>query len=219
MGNLRSATTEPPQPKQVRQKKATYAHRSQTNPGLTQTMINSPGGIQAGGNVTIISEPRILNAISMRASIEVGTPPTNPGEPGTDAGLQSIIAIFAKDKTRIRFATNFTLQDQQVSETRRRLSFTYTPETPEDILGKPLAYLAAIEVLAVNYAEILRMKQIEVTESQATIQCVIAVNGIRVAEINMTVPPGVLAKGQATFNVSEAFARIPAEYEKAVTVK
>ena len=184
--------------------------------GPTQTMINSPGGIQASGDVTITSDRRVLNAITVRVSIETQTSPTTPSEPGTDAGLQSVIAFFTKDKTRIRFATNFMLQDHQVSDTRRRLTFTYTPETPEEILGKPVEYIGSIDVLVVNYAEIFRVEQFDTTLSPSKIAVGIAVNGIAVGSISMGALAGVLSQGQATFKVAEAFTQIPATYEKAV---
>lgn len=178
-------------------------------------MINSPGGIQAGGNVTITSDRRVINAITLRISVDTETPVTTPTEVGTDAGLQSIVGLFTKDKTRIRFATDFLLRDQQVSETHRRISFTYTPETPEEILGKPLDFLSSIDVLAVNYAEIFGIKKFDTSRSKSQLQCVVSVNGVAVATINTDIPPGTL-KGQANFSVAQAFTSIPAAYESAV---
>jgi hypothetical protein len=116
-------------------------------------MINSPGGIQATGNVTVNSDRRVINSMTVRVTVETETPLTDPGEEGTDAGLQSVIGLFTTDKTRIRLSTDFMIRDQQVSSTKRRLMFTYTPETPEQVLGKPVDFLAYIDLLGVNYKE------------------------------------------------------------------
>ena len=181
-----------------------------------QTMINSPGGIQAGGNFTITSDRRVINAMTVRMSIETATLPATPGEPETSAGLQSIIGLFTKDKTRIRFATDYTFQEHQVTETRRRLTFTYTPEKAEEILGKSIEYLASIDGLAVNYAEILRMTKFDTTLAPSAITATIAINGITLATINRGAPAGRLSQGQAEFKVTDAFTQIPVNYNKAV---
>ena len=126
------------------------------------------------------------------------------------------MGLFTKDKTRIRFATDFMLRDQQVSETARRLMFTYTPETPEQILGKPVDFLSSIDVLAVNYTEIFNLKQFDTSKGRTRFQCAVLVNGIPVSTINTDVPAGVLSKGQANMNVADAFSKIPAAYDLAV---
>ena len=38
-----------------------------------QNMINSPGGIQAGGNVTITSDRRVINSMMLRVTVEAET--------------------------------------------------------------------------------------------------------------------------------------------------
>ena len=202
--------------KSATHEKTPVADREKSNPAPTQTMINSPGAIQAGGNVTISSDRHLIHSMTLRVTIETTTPSTAPNEAGTDAGLQSIIGLFTKDKTRIRFATNFTLQDQQVSETNRRLTFTYTPETPEEILGKPVEHLSLIDVLAVNYSEIFQIKKFDTALTPSVFQCAISVNGILVGSLKTDVPPGTFTKGQANLVVAPAFEGIPARYENAV---
>ncbi len=112
-----------------------------------QTMIGSPGGVQAGGDVTVASDKRIIQSIILRVYIETDTQPrkvTGPSDADTSAGLQSAVALFTKNRDRIRFVTDYQFKDRQISETRRRLSFTYTPETPEQIVGKEISFLTSI---------------------------------------------------------------------------
>lgn len=200
----------------ARPAKATPLKKSQAPTAPVQTMINSPGGIQATGNVTVNSDRRVINSMTVRVTVETETPPADPGEEGTDAGLQSVIGLFTADKTRIRFATDFMIRDQQLSATKRRLMFTYTPETPEQVLGKPVDFLAHIDVLGVNYREIFDIEKFDTSKTKSLIQVVVSVNGIPVATIDTDVAPGVFSQGQANLNVAEVFKAIPTVYEAAV---
>lgn len=201
---------------EVRPTKSVPVEKPQAPAGPVQTMVNSPGGIQATGNVTVNSDRRVINSMTVRVTVETETPPKDPGEAGTDAGLQSVIGLFTADKTRIRFATDFMIRDQQVSATKRRLMFTYAPETPEQVLGKPVDFLASIDVLGVNYGEIFGMEKFDTSKTKSQIQFVVSINGIPVATINTDVAPGVFSQGQANMSVAEAFKAIPAVYEAAV---
>jgi hypothetical protein len=184
----------------------------------SQTMINSPGGIQAVGDVIIASDRRVINSIVLNVSVETETAPSKATEVQTDAGLSSALALFTRDKTRIRFVTDFMIRDQQVTETRRRLSFTYSPETPAAILGKPVDFLSAIDVLAVNYAEIFTTEHFDTSQTETRLQCIVMVNGISVSTINLDVKStGTLSKGQANVSVAEAFSRIPGIYASSVS--
>lgn len=200
--------------------KQTVPPATEPSPGKravpNQTMINSPGGIQAGGDVHLHADRRIVNTMSIRVTIETETPPTPPRESGTDFGLGSVFAIFTKDKTRIRFATDFTVTDHWVSESRRKLVFNYTPETPSEILGKPIEYLASVDVVTVNYTDLLKMMKFDTTLSPSDMNFAITVNGVIVGTIRMEAPPGRLANGQVSFNSADVFAQIPTAYERAV---
>jgi hypothetical protein len=185
---------------------------------ISQTMTNSPGGIQAAGNVVVTSDRRLITSIVLRVAVEAETSPATPTEVQTDVGLSSALALFTTDKTRIRFVTDFMIQDQQLSATRRRLSFVYTPETSEQVLGKPIEFLGSIGILAVNYAEIFRTERFNTAREGTRLNCSVIVNGISVAMISTDVQPfGALASGQVNVNVAEAFARIPASYASAVS--
>lgn len=184
----------------------------------SQRMTNSPGGIQAGGNVMVTSDRRVISSIVLYISMEADTSPSKPTEIQTDAGLESALALFTRDKTRIRFVTDFMVRDQQVTETCRRLTFVYTPETPGQILGKPIDFLASVEELAVNYADIFATERFDTTRANTRFHCSVFVNGVTVATISGEVKPaGALASGQANWNVSNAFSRIPTNYSSTVS--
>lgn len=61
-------------------------------------MINSPGGIQAGGNVTVNADRRFIQTLMLKVVMELETAPstvTKPGDP-TEHGLWARIgAIYA----------------------------------------------------------------------------------------------------------------------------
>jgi hypothetical protein len=183
----------------------------------SQTMINSPGGVQAGGDVTIASDRKLINSIVLDVSVETETAPSKPTGVQTDIGLGSALALFTRDKTRIRFVTDFQVRVQQVAETRRRIAFTYTPETPGDILGKSVDFLSAIDVLVVNYAELFATEHFDTAQTNTRLQCVVRVNGIAVSTITAGVAPtGALSMGQASLRVAEEFSVIPDTYASAV---
>ena len=179
-------------------------------------MINSPGGIQAGRDVILRADRHLIRSIEVRMSVETGTSPTTPQDPGVDAGLRSFIALFTRDKMRIRFASNWELTDHQFSATRRRLSFVYVPENPAEILGREIAFLGTIDVLALNYSEIMKTVHFS-TGSNTQITALITVNGIPIAELWVGVEPGLLDAGQVNWSVTEAFAQIPRRYEAMVS--
>ena len=144
------------------------------------------------------------------------TPPTSPTPVQTDAGLQSVVALFTKDKTRIRFVTDFMIQDQQITPTVRRLSFVYAPENPNEIEGKDLEFLNSIDVFAVNYSDIFRLEKFAQDSEAVTLRLAVLINGLEIGTMNQGSAPGVLAAGQANASVGELFRQIPAAYAKAV---
>jgi hypothetical protein len=183
-----------------------------------QTIINSPGAIQAGRDVVIASDKRIIQSVSLRAFIETDTAPTAISEPQTDVGLQSVIALFTDNKTRIRFNSDWNVVDHQVGVTRRRLSLVYAPETPNEILGKDISYLASITLLAVNYEEIFNIEHFDTSADHTRLHVDVVVNGISVAGIDIGVQPsGILNHGQANTSVAEQFGNIPAVYASVVS--
>lgn len=185
---------------------------------VNQTMINSPGGIQAGRDVVITADRRLIQSIRLYVSIETETATTAVSDPQTDVGLGSVIALFTRDKTRIRFASDFKVVDHQLAPNRRRLSFVHEPETPTEILGKPVGFLGTIDVLAVNYAEIFQTERFDTQNERTELHYSVVVNGIPIAEIRVGVqPPGTLGRGQANFQVADVFGRIPDAYTAMVS--
>lgn len=179
-------------------------------------MTNSPGGIQAGRDVVIQSDRRLIQSLRLRVALDVETPKRNTTGIQTDAGLQSAVALFTKDKTRIRFVTDYMIHDQQVSPTLRRLTFIYAPETPNEIEGHEIAFLDSIDVLAVNYSDILRLEKFAQDNEPVTLHLTVILNGLEIANITDSSTAGLLAKEQANANVGWLFRQIPATYGKAV---
>lgn len=186
--------------------------------GPTQTMINSPGGIQAGGDVTVNSDRRLINSIVLQVSIETQTIASTVTDVKVSAGLGSALALFTANKTRFRFVTDFMIRDQQLTPVQRRLTFVYTPETPTELLGKPIELLASINLLAVDYAKIFATKHFDTTIGDTIFNCSVIINGVSVATISAGVKPaGSLGTGQANLNVVEVFSKIPGAYAAAVS--
>jgi len=202
------------QPKKAAAKASPLSGHDKSSPH--QTMTNSPGGIQAGRDVILNSDRRIVHTMTVRVVIETETPPAKPGGVETSTGLYAPIAFSTKEKARIRFTTDAQFQEHQVTETRKRFMFNYIPETPEQILGKPIEDLANIDVLAVNYAEFLREVKLDATKAAATVKGAVSVNGVAVGTFTLGVPPGHLTQVLETSDVAPTFAGIPAAYAAAV---
>lgn len=181
-----------------------------------QTIINSPGAIQAGRDVIISADPQLVRSLELRISVEASTAPATAGPEAVDVGLGSAVALFTTEKQRFRFVSDYQVHDQQVAETRRRIRFVYSPEDPTQVLGQPIESLGKIEVLAVNYAEILKTEKFEATDG-AVMECGVILNGIPIAKIRADVQPtGLLNQGQANINVADMFRKIPAAYRAAL---
>jgi hypothetical protein len=181
-------------------------------------MINSPGSVQAGRDVVIAADRRLIQSIRLYVSIETETTAAAVSDPQTDVGLGSVVALFTRDKTRIRFASDFKIVDHQRTSTRRRLSFVYEPETPIEVLGKPVGFLGTIDALVVNYAEIFQTERFDTQNERTEFHCAVVVNGIPIAELRAAVqPPGTLSRGQANLQVADVFGRIPDAYTAAVS--
>ncbi|HOO49856.1 MAG TPA: hypothetical protein PLU81_10825 [Deltaproteobacteria bacterium] len=181
-------------------------------------MINSPGGIQAGGDVTINADRRLINSIALHVSIDTQTIDSTVTDVKVSAGLGSALALFTAEKTRFRFVTDFMIRDQQLTPTQRRLTFVYTPETPTELLGKPIELLASINLLAVDYAKIFKIKHFDTTLGDTFLNCSVIINGVSVVKISDRVQPtGVLGAGQTNLDVGDKFSQIPDVYTAAVS--
>jgi hypothetical protein len=185
--------------------------RDSSSPSLNQSMINSPGGIQSAGNVTIQTGSRIIQSLVLRIAIEQES--STLVEAGDDFGLQSFIALFTSDKKRIRFGSDYLVTYTPIEPKTNRISFVYTPESPEEILGKEIEFLASVERLAVNFSSIFEQtKFTQNSEAQMTVKFSVQVNGIPLGQITSTVAAPVLLKGQANMDVAAFFKQLPAAY-------
>ena len=161
-----------------------------------------------------------MRSIELRVTVESTTTPLVPGSETFDSGLGSVVALFTIDKQRFRFVSDARVFDQQVTETRRRLRFVYTPEDPTQVLGRPIAFLETFDVLAVNYVEIFQTEKFDTSLGGTAFECVIVVNGLPIAQVRADVQPnGLLSKQQANLNVAETFSKIPAAYKTIIGAK
>ncbi len=92
----------------------------------------------------------IINSLEIRVNLDEITQKGKQGEKNTSVGIQSVVALFTKDKIRHRFVTDFQFSFQQLSENIRRATFIYIPEEPTKILGRSIDYLKQIEIFSCN---------------------------------------------------------------------
>lgn len=185
---------------------------------VNQSMTNSPGGIQAGGDVVISADRRLIQSIRLHVSIETETSPTSVSDPRVSVGLGSVLGLFTHDKTRIRFASDFKIVVHQTTPNRRKINFVYEPETPNEVLGKPVDFLGTIDILALNYAEVFKIVHFGTQTGSTEFRCSVIVNGIPIAEIRAGVQPqGALDHGQCNLQVADVFRQIPMDYSAAVS--
>src|SRR5439155_251469 len=70
------------------------------------------------------------------------------------------LALFADDKTRIRFRSfDRDVQFQQVSANKRILKCVFGPEDPAEILGKSIKFLKTIHEFGVRYPDHQEVQQ------------------------------------------------------------
>jgi hypothetical protein len=156
----------------------------------------------------------VIRSLELHLDLNIPTPAKPLTEAGTDVGLQSSVALFAKDKTRYRFVTDFKLVDQQVSERLRKLSFVYQPESPNDIYGRPIDYLRQIDVFACRFGDILKQEQAEFA-GPGKLDIRLLLNGVEVVDLrDQEANPQVLLEQQAILPVAAVFQSVPEVYQK-----
>jgi len=110
------------------------------------------------------------------------------------------------------------VRNQQVTETNRRISFVYNPETPSEILGQPIEFLASIKVLGVNFADIFKTEKFAVNGEPVTLHLSLLLNGLTVvSDYKLDSPAGGLTGGQCNADVSNIFTNIPGAYRAALS--
>lgn len=186
---------------------------------ISQSMVNSPGGIQALGNVTITPDKRIIQSMFLEICVETKTAPQKPTGKQVDLGLGSVVALVKSNLTRILFVSDFRVVDQQIDSTTRQISFQYTPETPNEILGKETSFLSSVETLAVNYVNIFKTENFEL-KGKSTFNITVRINGVEVGSVSTQVePPSILNAGPVGLNVAQLFQGIPERYMAEVANK
>lgn len=191
------------------------AENSPSTSPASQTIINSPGAMQAGRDIIISADPKLIRSIELRISVEASTQKSPPGPEQYDFGLGSVVALFTSANERIRFVSDAKVYDQQISETRRRVRFVYQPEDPATIQGRPVEVLGMVRVLAFNFSEIFKTIGFDANGAETIIECGVVLNGIPMMNIKTPTDANAsLNERQANMSVADGFGRIPSAYSE-----
>lgn len=154
----------------------------------------------------------IIQSLELHVFVNIKTPESQITDKETSAGLSSVIALFARDKTRYRLITDFQFTVQQIAPTIKTIGFIYRPENPLQILGKQLDFLKNIDNFVCNYQNFLKTVKID-DNLGGTIDINVFVNGVDVIALrDLSLNAGVLSGGQAMLDINESFAKIPERY-------
>lgn len=118
------------------------------------------------------------NTIStIEARVEIFVPlVAKPDDAEINEGIDCILAFFDRKKQRIRFITDDTWIEQQINPTTQRMYFIYKPETPEQIIGKPIEYINDLEVTVVSFSGLWEMTKKPIDEKKSIITFTVLVN-------------------------------------------
>jgi hypothetical protein len=193
------------------------ATSSSSAPNVTQSMINSPGGIQAAGNVTIVRSNDVLHSLFVDVTFEAATPDAQTGPPSWNEGIQMLGAIETADGIQIRLATDWRYEDHQQTARSRRLFFRFAPESPASLSGRSVDDLKRFTKILLGLKKAFEHFGFaqESTTVLATIR--IVANGVEVAESTAAVSRAqLLAQDTSTINIAPAVAGISQKYHAAV---
>ena len=155
----------------------------------------------------------IIHSLELRIDLNIPTQPRALTEGGADVGVQNVVALFTKDKTRHRFVTDFKVTDQQLNGRLRRLSFVYQPESPTEIYGRPIEYLSQVDTFACRFGDILKQEHAEFA-GPGLLDITLLVNGVQVISLrDQQGDPQVLMEQQAILPVADAFRNVPEIYK------
>ncbi|HVO81932.1 MAG TPA: hypothetical protein VMT28_14445 [Terriglobales bacterium] len=156
----------------------------------------------------------IIQSLELDITIDATTAPAKvDADSQVDAGLQSVVALFSDDETRYRFVTDFLLSHQQLTPTLYRLSFSYKPETPSQILGQRISLLSRMKIFVCNYSEIFQTIHFDATSVSTKMNISVRLNGVEALRItDQIAAPGTLAHGQAQMDVGNDFSKIEQLY-------
>ena len=154
----------------------------------------------------------IIQSLKLHIFVNIKTLESQVADQQTSAGLSSVIALFAKDKTRYRFVTDFQYTTHQITPTVKRIEFIYRPENPLQIYGKQIDFLKNMDKFVCNYQDFLETVEISDNLGSA-VDINVFVNGVNVITLqNLNCNAGVLSGGQATLNISDSFEKISERY-------
>ena len=140
-----------------------------------------------------------------------------PGQKSTSAGIQSVVALFTKEKVRHRFVTDFQFSFQQLSPNIRRAMFVYRPEEPTKILGKKIDYLNDIEMFAANFSNFIDHIGFDRKNQEHMISITVLLNGVEIVTLNnLAITEGSLYSGQLNFEITKSFQNISERYQEQI---
>jgi hypothetical protein len=159
----------------------------------------------------------VINSLEIYVKLDEITENKVPGEKSTSVGIQSVVALFTKEKTRHRFVTDFQFSYQQLSPNIRRAMFVYGPEEPTKILGKSIDYLNGMEVFAANFTKFIDLVGFDRKNQDHMISLTVLLNGVEIVTLNnLPIPQGQLYSGQLNLDVTESFVNISGRYQQQI---
>lgn len=161
-------------------------------------------------------EASAIRTLELRIELDIPTASSGVEQKGSSVGLAVPIALFDAQKTRYRFVNlDHQFGDWQVQPTIHRFEFVCTPETPTELLGHQINFLAGMEVLGINYADFIRQAlHAPLGDGDIRFHLNVLVNGLEVVNETRTAPVHVLTEGMATMNVASAFRGIDSVYKE-----
>ncbi|MCK5100079.1 MAG: hypothetical protein KAR45_18355 [Desulfobacteraceae bacterium] len=162
----------------------------------------------------------VISSLEIRVNLDEITKDKVPSEKSTSAGIQSVVALFTKEKIRHRFVTDFQFSFQQLSPNIRRAMFVYRPEEPTKILGKSIDYLNDIEMFAANFTDFIDPIGFDRHIQEHMISLTVLLNGVEIVTLNnLAITTGNLYSGQLNLDMTKSFQNISESYQEQIEAK
>lgn len=110
--------------------------------GPSGTLQNAPGGVIAGGDVTVQTAPMLIQSIWLTVDIVKSLRDGTPGVTHEMAG-SGWVAFATHGGSVVRFASSQGLMIESKAESAM-IHLSVTPVNPDEILGRPIEYLTTI---------------------------------------------------------------------------
>ena len=160
---------------------------------------------ERGGGEAPAREPARVRSLELRIAIEAAEVPDAATEVPAAEGARTVVSLILADRTQLRFVSDSGFSDQRVGADRRRLTFTYRPETPAELLGRDVAVLGTVEVMAVDYRDLFRRLAFALDDEPTMLTLTVVLNGAAAGTLDHRGAPGLLGGTRAVLDVSEAF--------------